>query len=75
MKKAILLASILLSGCSSPSWIPGQESETESAEQEDGKVLIDAPHYSQKPELERGCEVTSLAMLLNHAGEETSKLN
>ncbi len=38
------------------------------------KVLVDVPLISQMPELPRGCEVTSLAMLLLFAGVETSKM-
>jgi uncharacterized protein YvpB len=38
------------------------------------KVLLDAPIISQHPELKNGCEVTSLAMLLNYAGIEADKI-
>ncbi|WP_020156895.1 C39 family peptidase [Caldibacillus debilis] len=37
-------------------------------------VFIDVPVISQLPELQRGCEVTSLAMLLNFAGADVDKM-
>lgn len=38
------------------------------------KVLLDAPIIKQYPELPRGCEVTSLAMLLQYQGIKTNKM-
>ncbi|MDG5787720.1 C39 family peptidase [Evansella sp. AB-P1] len=38
------------------------------------KVLLDAPFINQLPELPRGCEVTSLAMLLQYYNVNTDKM-
>lgn len=38
------------------------------------EVLLDVPHLSQLPELQRGCEVTSLAMMLQYAGVDVGKM-
>lgn len=39
-----------------------------------GKYLLDVPLIKQNPELKYGCEVTSLAMMLQYAGVNTSKM-
>ncbi|OUB91403.1 hypothetical protein BK784_24325 [Bacillus thuringiensis serovar medellin] len=41
---------------------------------ESSSVVLSVPFIKQKPELPRGCEVTSLAMLLNYEGIKVSKM-
>ncbi|NLK97815.1 C39 family peptidase [Defluviitalea saccharophila] len=38
------------------------------------RVILKVPMISQMPELARGCEVTSLAMMLRHAGAKVNKM-
>ena len=40
----------------------------------ENKTIMGVGHIKQLPELKRGCEVTSLAMLLNYKGYKTDKL-
>ncbi|MDT8858895.1 C39 family peptidase [Alkalihalobacillus sp. MEB130] len=46
----------------------------EDIKQKPQTVMLDVPLISQLPELPRGCEVTSLAMLLTYAGHEVDKM-
>ncbi|WP_245959318.1 C39 family peptidase [Neobacillus piezotolerans] len=38
------------------------------------KIMLDVPLIKQNPELKYGCEVTSLAMVLNYAGVKVDKM-
>jgi uncharacterized protein YvpB len=40
----------------------------------DPRFIVDAPLIAQYPQLPRGCEVTRLAMMLNHASIHVSKM-
>lgn len=55
---------------SSPQTEPPQPSTPPKQE----KVILDVPLIPQKPELKFGCEVTSLAMVLQHAGVKVDKM-
>ncbi len=39
------------------------------------KIILDAPLIKQNPELKYGCEVTSIAMMLQYAGTPISKID
>ncbi|MBE6024298.1 MAG: hypothetical protein E7231_14125 [Cellulosilyticum sp.] len=46
----------------------------ESNIEEVDEIYLDVPLIAQQPELDRGCEVTSLAMILRYAGFNVDKL-
>lgn len=57
-----------------PEQEPEQHQENAQGKVEVNKKLLDAPLIGQLPELPRGCEVTSLAMLLGDAGVKVDKM-
>lgn len=46
----------------------------QSKPQSPKSYILNAPVYNQYPQLPRGCEVTSLSMLLNYAGKHIDKM-
>jgi uncharacterized protein YvpB len=64
--------SIIHNATGSNSVLPSPIHPTSEAAPE--MIILDIPLIKQNPELKYGCEVTSLAMVLNHAGIETNKL-
>ena len=48
--------------------------ETEFSNNDEKVILSNVPLIQQLPELDRGCEVTSLAMMLQYAGVSVDKM-
>lgn len=67
-----------LIGCSEqnepPKLSPSGKNQAVADQSMQHSVMLDIPLIKQNPELKYGCEVTSLAMVLNYAGIKTNKL-
>ncbi|WP_394842202.1 C39 family peptidase [Pendulispora brunnea] len=64
----------VVAGCASESGENVQSASSELTEAVQASVLLDVPIIKQNPELPRGCEVTSLAMMLNYVGVDVGKM-
>ena len=51
-----------------------QRGKTEFSNNDEKVILSNVPLIQQLPELDRGCEVTSLAMMLQYAGVSVDKM-
>ncbi|UYZ23425.1 C39 family peptidase [Mesobacillus jeotgali] len=54
--------------------VPNPNQKQDQHRQRKSKALLNVPLIKQNPELKYGCEVTSLAMMLNFAGADTTKM-
>lgn len=64
----LLSFTIGFAGCKKVSYLNDKGQDSRSS------IVIEVPIIAQKPELDNGCEVTSLAMLLDYAGVNVSKM-